>query len=77
MSLLLRAARRPLTASNVHPSNCDILTHLPAAVKIPSKIHLLFSICATFTHTLSIRYNMKKRTTKVNGRESDIDRVTW
>jgi hypothetical protein len=76
MAFLLRAARRPPRASNVHPRTCDILTHLLAQAKISSKMHLLFSVSATFTSTLSIRYNKKKRTAEGNGHESDIDRVT-
>jgi hypothetical protein len=67
------AARSPPKMPTVCPHAHGILMNLAAVAMIPSQMHLLLSIFATFTHVVSISYNMKKRYTKGNGRESDVD----
>jgi hypothetical protein len=59
----------PVETNNDHCKNHQF------EVITASKIHLPLSICGSFTHGRLITYNIKKRSTKGNDRESNIDRV--
>jgi hypothetical protein len=65
----------PPSALKDHQRHNDPSNNIHFAVSTASKIHLPLSICGTFSHPRSITYDIKKRITKGNDCESDIDRV--